>query len=369
MTGTLSPATSSNDRRQEAIAFLQQYDQETKRVPRGRMHDVLRAIDDHGTYEMTFDELVMAGKLAWRNSTRCNGRRFWRGLAVADMRHLTTEADIFEACVDHLRKATNKGKLRPMMTVFAQKQDDQPGIRIWNSQLVRYAGYRQADGAVLGDPINIALTETAQALGWKGKGTPFDILPLIIQLPGREPKMFEIPADAIDIVRITHPDLPWFEQLGLEWHALPAIADMCLDAGGLLYTAVPFSGWYMDNEIGSRNFGDETRYNMLPVIADKMGLSTKSDRTLWKDRALLELNTAVLHSFKQAGVTLVDHHTASIEFMRFVDQEEQLGRVPRADWSWVVPPMSGAACPVFHREFVNEEIKPNFWYQQPAWTS
>ena len=358
---------SSSDRLHEATAFLQQYDQETKRVPRGRMHDVIRAIGDTGTYEMTYDELVMAGKLAWRNSTRCNGRRFWRGLAVNDYRHLTREEDIFEACVEHLRYATNNGKLRPLLTVFAKKPDDRPGIRIWNSQLIRYAGYTQGDGTIIGDPVNASLTRAILDLGWQGKGGQFDILPLVIQMPGREPRWFEIPPKEVMIVPITHPDLPWFEELGLEWHALPAITDMALDAGGLLYTAAPFSGWYMDTEIASRNFGDKTRYNLLPKVADKMGLDVRSDRTLWKDRAMLELTAAVLHSFKKAGVTLVDHHTASVEFLRFVDQEEHLGRVPRADWSWIVPPMSGSACPVFHREYVNEEVKPNFWYQKPAW--
>lgn len=367
MAASLPQGASSSDRLHEATAFLQQYDQETKRVPRGRMHDVIRAIGEHGTYEMTYEELVWAGKLAWRNSTRCNGRRFWRGLAVEDCRHLTTEEDIFEACVQHLRKATNKGKLRPMLTVFAQKRDGEPGIRIWNSQLVRFAGYLQSDGTIIGDPINVELTKRAIELGWKGKGGRFDLLPLIIQMPNRPPKMFEVPEDAVVMVPITHPDLPWFEELELKWHALPAIADMAMDAGGLLHTAVPFSGWYMDNEIGSRNFGDTDRYNLLPIIADKLGMSTRSDRTLWKDRALLELNVAVIHSFRQAGATLVDHHTASVEFMRFASQEEQLGRVPRADWSWIVPPMSGSSCPVFHREYVNEEVKPNFWYQKPVW--
>lgn len=32
-------------------------------------------------------------------------------------------------------------------------------FRIWNSQLIRYAGYRQPDGSVLGDPANVDITE------------------------------------------------------------------------------------------------------------------------------------------------------------------------------------------------------------------
>jgi len=57
----------------------------------------------------------------------------------------------------------------------------------------------------------------------------------------------------------------------------------------------------MGTEIGARNLGDVNRYNLLPVIAERMGLDTRSDRTLWKDRALVELNVAVLSSFARHG--------------------------------------------------------------------
>lgn len=40
-----------------------------------------------------------------------------------------------------------------------------------------------------------------------------------------------------------------------------------------------------------------------------MGLDTSKDQTLWKDKALVELNIAVIHSYHKAGVTLVDHHS------------------------------------------------------------
>ena len=51
-----------------------------------------------------------------------------------------------------------------------------------------------------------------------------------------------------------------------------------LEVGGVNYTAAPFNGWYMGTEIGARNFGDASRYNLLPVLAKKMGLDTRSER-------------------------------------------------------------------------------------------
>ena len=80
-----------------------------------------------------------------------------------------------------------------------------------------------------------------------------------------------------------------------------------------------------------------------------MGLSTASDRTLWKDKAMTELNLAVLHSFGAAGVTITDHHTESVRFLQHMEREERHGRACPADWTWIVPPAASSATPVFHR--------------------
>jgi nitric-oxide synthase len=139
--------------------------------------------------------------------------------------------------------------------------------------------------------------------------------------------------------------------LGLRWHALPAISDMSLEMGGLSYTAAPFSGWYMSTEIAARNFGDVDRYNLLPEVAARMGLDTRSTRTLWKDRALIELCVAVAESFRAAGVRIVDHHQASRQFVRHVEREREAGRGTPTDWSWIVPPVSSSTTAAFHQYY------------------
>lgn len=109
---------------------------------------------------------------------------------------------------------------------------------------------------------------------------------------------------------------------------------------------------YMVTEIGARNFGDSYRYNMLPVrittctihkrhkprawqlnqkvfyfssihfgifnhrvcashlqtVAEKMGLNTSSNATLWKDKALVELNVAVMHSYQVMNFQKIDKY-------------------------------------------------------------
>jgi len=57
----------------------------------------------------------------------------------------------------------------------------------------------------------------------------------------------------------------WFEGFDLRWYALPAVANMMLEIGGLQFPACPFNGWYMSSEIGARNLCDVYRYNMLKV--------------------------------------------------------------------------------------------------------
>jgi nitric-oxide synthase len=354
---------------QEAAAYLGQLDQEVPGADplASRIVAIRDEVERNGTYRQTDVELEYGARMAWRNSNRCIGRLYWRSLHVNDMRHLTTPNEIFAACLAHLNMATNGGKIQPVMTVFATAQPGEPGIQIWNPQLIRYAGYVQPDGRVVGDPAQVRLTQLVEQIGWQGKGTPFDLLPLVIAVPGFAPQLYELPPEAVLEVDISHPQYEWFADLGLKWHAVPAVSNMRFVSGGIHYTAAPFSGWYMGTEIGARNFGDGSRYNLLPVVAAQMGLNTSSDRTLWRDRALVELNVAVLHSFQQAGVTTIDHHTATRHFMQHVDAEAADGREVTGDWAWLVPPLSGSATPVFHRAFPGAVVNPNFYYQPQPW--
>jgi nitric-oxide synthase len=143
------------------------------------------------------------------------------------------------------------------------------------------------------------------------------------------------------------------------------ISDMYLEAGGIRYPAAPFNGWYMVTEVGSRDLGDEQRYDQLPAIAARMGLDTGSNRSLWKDKAITELNLAVLHSYAAAGVTMTDHHTESARFLEHLEREERHGRSCPADWTWIVPPTASSATPVFHRYYADFDQEPNFYRHPP----
>jgi nitric-oxide synthase, bacterial len=102
------------------------------------------------------------------------------------------------------------------------------------------------------------------------------------------------------------------------------------------------------------------------VVAAWLGLDTSDERSLWRDRALVELNLAVLHSFDAAGVTVADHHTEAQRFLAHLAREERAGRMTPADWSWIVPPISGAATAVFHRYYQDADLRPNFVHHPEA---
>ncbi|MFI6600319.1 nitric oxide synthase oxygenase [Nonomuraea sp. NPDC050536] len=346
----------------EAERFIRQFHAENPGSGdvNARLRDVARDVARYGTYTHTVEELTFGARVAWRNSNRCIGRLYWRSLKVRDRRQVTGAEGVALECVAHLREATGEGRIRPTITVFAPDMPARRGPRILNEQLIRYAGHRAEDGSIIGDPRNAAFTELAESHGWRGRSGRFDVLPLLIEPSFGPPLLCNLPGDAVLEVPISHPEYRWFAELGLRWHAVPAISGMCLEIGGICYPCAPFNGWYMGAEIGARNLADPDRYDQLPVVAERLGLDTSTERSLWRDHALVELNVAVLHSFEQAGVTMTDHHTESRRFLTHLAREEKAGRVCPADWSWIVPPISGGATPVFHRYYDERTLKPAY---------
>lgn len=311
-------------------------------VPGERWLAVELEVARSGSYRHTAEELALGARMAWRHSARCIGRLFWRSLEVFDCREISQPSEVFEACQRHARWSFNGGKIRPAISIFSPQA---PPIR--NRQFFAYAGFEGS-----GDPLSRPLTDCARALGWRPRGEgDFELLPLIV---GDEYFVWE-PADWRE-VPILHPEHDWTE-FGWRWYALPAVSDMVLELGGVRYPTAPFSGYYMVTEVGSRDLGDVRRYNLLPRIAEALGFA---GQPLWQDRATCELNRAVLHSYRQAGVTMVDHHSASAQFLTFCEQEQAASRPVSAQWSWIIPPTCASATEVFFTPMRDLRLCPNF---------
>src|SRR5215207_8759826 len=74
----------------EAESFLRGFFAENPSAgnPEPRIREVLATIDETGTYSHTSAELAHGARVAWRNSSRCIGRLYWRSLVVRDRRHV-----------------------------------------------------------------------------------------------------------------------------------------------------------------------------------------------------------------------------------------------------------------------------------------
>jgi len=364
------PVKSKLSVEEEGLRFLSQFFHETKDSThsKDRIDEVRHEINTTGTWSPTTEELGFAAQVAWRNAERCVGRLYWRGLNLRDCRHIDNAEEIAAALFDHLRFAFNGGDLRPAISVFAPDTPEKPGPRIWNPQLLRYAGIRLRTGKQIGDPAHNELTQRIIKLGWEPAGTDFDLLPLVIELKDEDPRFFELPEDCRHETRILHPQQSWFSDLGLRWHCIPAVSDMLFDAGGILHRLAPFNGWYLDTEIAARNFTDTNRYNLLPVVAESMGLDISNDRSLWRDKAMLLINEATLYSFDREGVKISDHHAIGHEFLEFCRNEQKAGREPYGKWMWLVPSTASSTSVLYQEPFKDAAVKPAFRYQKAVWS-
>ncbi|MDW4500568.1 nitric oxide synthase oxygenase [Sulfitobacter sp. D35] len=355
------------DRIEEAWIFQRQYFdalQIGKTAAGRRWSEVSRGLLRHGYYEHTPEELAFGARLAWRNHARCIGRLFWESLEVFDARHVTEVDAMADRLAGHLVHAANGGRIRSTITIFAPVRGVYLPAYVESAQLVQYACHSAPEGRQLGDRRNADVTRIARSLGWTAPERPgaFDILPVLLRDASDRRVLMDLPEGSVMEVPISHPDCDAISRLGLRWHAVPVVSNMILTIGGVDYPCAPFNGFYMSTEIASRNLADRDRYDKLPDVARALGMQPEARGTsFWQDTALTELNRAVVHSFKKAGVALVDHHTASDQFMEFVSRENIAGRRVAANWSWIVPPQASAACDVFHMPMKDHSAVPNYY--------
>ncbi len=357
--------------REEAVAFIEQFHREnslSSQTAAERIKAVLGDLKKHDFYQHTPDELAFGARIAWRNHARCIGRLHWRSLKVIDCRQFTQVDAITERLIEHIDQAQGNGRIQSTISIFAPVMTDQVPAFIESRQLIQYAGYARPGQSILGDPITLETTRTAVSLGWKPPSNPghFDLLPILLRDKQGQRSYFELPDDLVKQIHIEHPTEPSIGSLGIQWYTLPCVSSMILTIGGIDYPCSPFNGFYMGTEIASRNLADERRYNLLPIIARCLGNAPSVSSELWKDRTLTILNEAVLYSFKREGIRVVDHHTASSQYMDFARIEQSHGRTPAGDWSWIVPPQASSTCSVFHLKMENRKEVPNFYTSRAA---
>ena len=352
-----------------AEEFLALYEGENPgaRPIRSRIEEVRAQIERYGTYVHTAAELTFGARVAWRNSSRCIGRLYWSSLRVRDRRHVIAAEQVAVEAFAHLREATNGGRVRPTVTVFAPSTPERPGPRIWNEQLIRYAGYRRPDGTVIGDPRYADFTSALLDLGWPGgPGTPLRRAAAGRAGSRRAPRgCSTFPATPCSRCRSATPATDGSPTLGCAGTPYPPSPTCAWRSAGSATRPHPSTAgtWAPRSAPATSPTPTATTCCRGRRAA---GARHRNDRSLWRDRALVELNLAVLHSFDLAGVTIADHHTESRRFLTHLAREERAGRITPADWSWIVPPISGAATAVFHRYYHTADLRPSYVLHQHA---
>jgi len=300
----------------------------------------------------TTEQLAWAARVAWANADRGIGRLRWRGLQVRDLRGVTDPDAVASGLAEHLRVATRDGRIRSVATVL------DPGVEILNEQLVGYAGYRQADGSILGDPRHLEVTTLALRAGWPGGRPvdggrllpgPFDVLPLLLRVHGGPVIAYELSPERVLEVSLEHPAYAWFAQLGLRWYAVPALSRHRLHFTDTLAYPVAFSGFYVAFEMACRELADQNRYNALPIIARCLAPEGARAEGLALQEAARVLHQAILHSFGRAGM-VPPTASARLEIYHRYFPRRRTG--PRPVYRPIdVPPPSGAtAVPAGRRD-------------------
>ncbi len=230
-----------------------------------------------------------------------------------------------------------------------------PGPRIHNDQLIRYAGHRTPSGAVRGDGQYVEFTDRAVALGWRRPDPPgrFDVLPLLVSARRRR-------AGDLRAARPTrcwrsrcrHPDHDWFAELRLRWHAVPAISNMPLRDRRRHLPGRPVQRLVPRHR--DRRPQPRRRRPLRPAAghrrAARAGHQLRA-HALARPRARRDgAGRAALLRRRGRDDGRPPHRVASAS-SRHVDREERAGRRCPADWSWIVPPVSGGLTPVYHRYY------------------
>jgi hypothetical protein len=76
---------------------------------------------------------------------------------------------------------------------------------------------------------------------------------------------------------------------------------------------------------------------------------------------------AVIHSFDDAQVAVIEHHFASRQFVTHEMREASAGRPTPAQREQLVPPIGGSTTPVCGRRYEPAVLRPNFFPQPPPW--
>ncbi len=322
-----------------------------------RVAEVRDEIERTGTYVHTSAELTFGARVAWRSSARCIGRLYWRSLHVRDRRHVLAPDEVAAECVGHLDEATRRGR-DPLDDHRVRARTPRPHRARGSERAAhplrglphrrRVAGRPAATSSSPTTPARSAGSRPRRWGGstcsrwWSrrrrlGRAGPAALRGAAGRRSSRSswptPTTRGSPNSACAGTRCRRSATCRWRSAASATRPRPSTAGTWAPRSAPATSPTP------------------TATTCWPRSPGGSAWTPRTERTLWRDRALVELNLAVQHSFDEAGVTMADHHTESQRFLRTSPRGEAPGGAAPADWSWIVPPVSGGLTPVFHRYY------------------
>jgi nitric oxide synthase oxygenase domain/subunit len=209
-------------------------------------------LDKKGNYTLSREELTYGTQLAWQNAYCTNSDTPQKqDLLVVDCRSVRTAEELFNTLCEHLKESFNEVALLPIVTVLpttdqkiSTELDDlthkKIPLRILNKQLLLLAGYTQKDGSVIGDPLNIELTEFCLSLGWTPPTNNMThVLPLVIDTADGVIHWFQWPCDSVKMEQLTYKAQAINQVRHIKQNTISMMSDMILEIGGLLFPVRP----------------------------------------------------------------------------------------------------------------------------------
>ena len=216
----------------------------------------------------------------------------------------------------------------------------------------------------------------------------------MFKVPGKTlPYVHPLSTESVQQIAIEHPTQPEIAGLGYKWSVAHTASNLKLTLGGIVYESIPFSRWFVSTEI-VRSLVQ--RYNAVVECAKVLNIDTKSDplcqqrveyevrvheKIAWCNTFFekqlteifcasaamyspppppLQLELAVLYSFRKNGVTIEDPTGIAESFCAHAQRERiEFGR--ECPWQW--SPLASTIAPLhtsLNYGMRNFRVRPRF---------
>ncbi|GAB6897047.1 nitric oxide synthase oxygenase [Kineosporia succinea] len=327
-----------------------------------RVNELMLEVGPGRTFTVLPNEMQFWVRYSWINSDRCSGRQHALQQAVIQYRpEVRGAVDMLRAAVDHANMAMN-APVPPQTVITVLGGPVAPGElgpMFVTEQMLRAAGYHQAEGGWSGDGGYLDVTDWVrqQGGGHLIQSMPgyrpgsFDVLPMLAmgedgelvmaRVPNAERYLIDIPWPRHPETNTTAGDDSGYGEPFACWPAIPLQTNFDIDIAGQRYCTI-FNGWYVDEELAT-NFLDPRRYDWAdrigeaihgPVDAQMLSRTDKFDEYRMAQIEIATLR-AIRAGFKSNRMKINNLSASQSGFAKFCQRHLAThGEMPPNDTGW-----------------------------------